>query len=98
MSEDSRAIEVTSRADTAPVPRSIAREFVICRFDPFVGFLHQPRHGRPALALDQLHHLDRVELAVEEGTCLALPTLKQGLGRQTLAIEQPQFRGGGVVA
>jgi CRISPR-associated endonuclease Cas1 len=21
-------------------------------FDPFVGFLHQPRHGRPALALD----------------------------------------------
>jgi CRISPR-associated endonuclease Cas1/CRISPR-associated protein Cas4 len=34
----------------------LTREWVsVCRsvgFDPYLGFLHQPRHGRPALALD----------------------------------------------
>ena len=34
----------------------LSKEFTVCclavGLDPFVGFYHQPRHGRPALALD----------------------------------------------
>ena len=37
---------------TAPWPKDLTVAAYAVGFDPFIGFMHQPRFGRPALALD----------------------------------------------
>jgi CRISPR-associated protein Cas1 len=45
-----------------------------CGLDPYVGFLHQPRHGKPALALDLMEEFRPL---VADSTALTLLNNRQ---------------------
>ena len=54
-SKHSHAYDALAKIAKHPVGRNFDGECIICHtvgFDPYLGFYHQPRFGRPALALD----------------------------------------------
>ena len=71
--------EVMQRAE------QVSAAIQVVGFDPYLGFLHQPRHGRPALALDLMEEFrpiiaDSVVLNIVNHRILSEQDFKEELG------------------
>lgn len=70
----------------------VAAAIQVVGFDPYLGFLHQPRHGRPALALDLMEEFrpiiaDSVVLNVLNHHILTVKDFRDELGAVYLQAE-----------
>jgi CRISPR-associated protein Cas1 len=70
----------------AVLAKDLAVSLLSVGFDPFLGFYHRPRYGRPALALDLMEEFrplvadSTVLLAINTGVVRASDILRRGVG------------------